>query len=195
MKNFIISTLFLSVLSTVAFAKESAGKASAGNIGKSTLLTISGAPAKKIYNTLAMKGDFIRLNSETVGTLKSSPEISCVNVNGLEAYQCKLLFSSNGRADEIKSFSVIAKETKEAVLVEAGGMNDYSNVSITGEAARVIMKNLTAAKTTSVRHGSLITTVTMGQSVQCSMSAEVAVVASCKFSVTANGNVEANFAR
>lgn len=195
MKTMILSALMVSSLLSTVHAKDSAGSATAGTIGKATLITISGAPAKKIYSVLAMKGDFVKLNTNTVGTLKSSPEISCLNVSGVDAYQCKLLVASNGRAEELKSFNVNAKETKEAILVEAGGMRDYANVTVTGEAAKLIMKNLTSAKTTSTRHGSLITTVTLGQSIQCSYTAEVALVYSCRFSVSANGNVEPNFAR
>jgi hypothetical protein len=194
MKTLVMSALVLSAITSASFAKESAGSATAGNIGKSTLISISGAPAKKIYSILAMKGDFTRLNSNTVGTLKTSPEISCLNVSGVDAYQCKVKVASNGRAEEIK-FSETAKTTKEAILVEAGGMNDYANVTITGAAAKLIMDNLKAAKTTSKRTGSLITTTTMGESIQCTFSAEVALNYTCRFSVTANGNVEANFAR
>lgn len=195
MKNTMMTALILSTISLSALAKDSAGQASAGKVANSTLLSISGAAAKKIFKTLAMKGDFIKLNSNTVGTLKSSPEIACLNVSGVDAYQCKILLASNGRAEQLKSFSVTPKTSQEALSIEAGGMNDYVNVKIVGEAAQLIMENLKGVKTTSVRHGSLITTVKMGDSIQCSKSAEVAVVTTCRFSVTANGNVEANFAR
>lgn len=194
MKKMILASMVLSTLSYATFAKDSAGIVTSGSVGKSTLITISGAPAKKIFSSLAMKGDFKRLNSETVGTLKSSPEISCLNVTGVDAFQCKILIAANGNALAIKDFS-ITTATPKAGTIDAGGMIDYTNVTIGGQAAQLLMKSLTEAKATSTRQGSLITSVRMGGSVTCTSSAEVALVTNCRLSVTSNGNVEANFAR
>lgn len=191
------STLLFAMLSMLAFnsfAKDSAGILTAGSFGKSTLISIAGAPAQKIYSTLAMKGDFIKLNANTVGTLKSSPEISCLKISAVNAYECKLLISSSGNALDLNKYSLASKQPIKG-SVEAGGMSDYTNVKIGGPAALLLLKSLTNAKTTSVRHGSSITKIVKGGSVTCTSSLEVSQMVSCSLSVSANGNVEADLAR
>jgi hypothetical protein len=201
MKKLLGTTLLLSTLSLSAFAGNGtkianpfSGEFKAGKVGTNLLLTLSGAPAKKAFQVLAGKGTSVRLNSNTVGILKTGSDVSCLSVSGVDAFECKLLLNSKGDAEKLESFKVEAAKTTVGYNT-VSGLNDYANMELTEVSTHTIYDFLKNAKKTTKRTGSLLTTRVSGLSVSCMNTAEVAVSTTCRLSISANGNVEGNFAK
>jgi hypothetical protein len=196
MKKLLASTIVLSVMSMNSFALANpfSGALTVGKVGTSTLITFSGAPAKSTFKVLAVKGDSVRLNSNTTGILKNGTDVSCLQVTGVDAYECKLLINSKGDSEKLTSYKMTASKKSEG-FATGGGLNDYINLTLNGLAANDIAKNLKDAKTSSKRTGSLLTTSKSGLAIRCNTSAEVAISSVCQLSIQSNGNVDSNFLR
>jgi hypothetical protein len=79
--------------------------------------------------------------------------------------------------------------------ISAGGMKDYANLTITGQAAKVIFDSMNDVASTSQRQGSLITTTKLGRDITCSLVAEVAMIYTCRLSIDSSGSANRNFQR
>ncbi len=173
MKNVILALLALTSVSTYA---------ASGNVsvvvGKGLAnVEIYGPAAQNIKTAMtlasASKGMPSRRRSPAPKDFVLGQQITCsVNFEGKIYTVCRLTFDSAGTA----SVTNIAINNKSADgTVVAGGMGDYSNVTISGESAKAISKLL---KNTSGE----------GRDIRCSAT-------SCQFSVDASGSINRNFAR
>lgn len=79
--------------------------------------------------------------------------------------------------------------------ISAGGMKDYANLTIKGQAAKVIFEAMNAVAVENIREGSLMTTTKLGKDITCTLSAAVVMNYSCRMSIDSSGGANRNFAR
>lgn len=91
--------------------------------------------------------------------------------------------------------SVSAFSAQGNGVITAGGMNDYANLTIKGEAAKVIFDAMNDVPVTSKRDGSLMTTIKLGKEITCTQTAAFAINYTCRMSIDSSGGANRNFQR
>lgn len=92
------------------------------------------------------------------------------------------------------SFVLSSSAAFAGSVVTAGGM-DYSNVTITGDAAKTIFNKMTdvTAESTGPRTAGIVVKKT--RDITCTRGLEVAALYTCRFSVDSKGQVRGDFAK